>query len=374
MGQKFRAYVFLEPGKGEIRTFETPEITEERALLKVEACGICGTDKHYFQGHSPAAPFPFISGHEFIGTIVQLGKKASEGMAVFGGPLQEGDRVAVGPASLGCGTCPLCLTMPHRPALCPNRSVYGFSSTKKTPPYFGGFSEYICLYPKSYVFKLPKDMSLKRAVLTEPVAAALRAVERAYNPGEAFMGHGYGAGRIAMVLGAGPIGAMTVACLRYTGAGMIIAQDLFPGRLELAKKMGADVLIDGTQPLQKRLDEVRKLTNGLGPDVVIEAAGAPPAFQEALEFVRRGGKLIEVGHFTDNGTTAIHPFTICFKDVDIHGSWSYPAVIFRDAISFLERATLPVEDAVSHVLPLDDFQKGMDLTGAEKAGKIAIAP
>ena len=108
--------------------------------------------------------------------------------------------------------------------------------------------------------------------------------------------------------------------------------------------------------------------------MVIEAAGAPAAFQEALEFVRRGGKLIEVGHFTDNGPTVIHPFTMCFKDVDIHGSWSYPAVIFRDAISFLERTTLPVDDAVSHVLPLDDFQKGMELTGNEKAGKIAIAP
>ena len=374
MTEKFRAGVLIGPGKLEFQKFEIPEVAEDSALLKVESCGICGTDKHVFLGHSPTAPFPFIAGHEMIGTIVKLGKKASESMAVFGGPLQMGDRVAIAPASLSCGRCDFCLNMPQRPSFCPNRFVYGFTPTTKTPPMFGGYSEYIYLYPKTYVFKLPKNMPLKRAVLVEPVATALRAVERAYSPGEAFMSHGYGVGRTAMVLGAGPIGLMTVAALRYSGAGIIIAQDLLPNRLEMAKRMGADCLIDGTKPLEKRLEEVRKLTGGLGPDVVIEAAGAPPAFQESLEFVRRGGKLIEVGHFTDNGVTTIHPFTICFKDVDIHGSWSYPALIFRDAISFLERTVLPVEEVVSHILSLDELLKGLELTGSAGAGKVAITP
>jgi L-iditol 2-dehydrogenase len=374
MSGQFKAWVLTGPGKIEIQKFEIPEVAEDSALLKVEAGGICGTDKHIFLGHSPTAPFPFIGGHEIIGTIAKLGKKANEGMAVFGGPLQEGDRVAIAPTSMSCGRCDFCLNMPHRPGFCPNRFAYGFGSLKRFPPIFGGYSEYICLYPKTYVFKIPKDMPMKKAVLIEPLATALRAVERAYSPGEAFMSHGYGVGRNAMVLGVGPIGAMVVAFLRYSGAGMIIAQDLLPSRLEMSKQMGADFLIDGTKPIDKRIEEVRKLTAGLGPDVVFEAAGAPPAFAESLDFVRRGGKLIEVGHFTDNGTTTIHPFVICYKDVDIHGSWGYPMLIFRDVISFLERTILPVEEVVTHVLPFDDLLKGIELTGTKEVGKVAIVP
>ena len=370
MAEKFRACVLVTPGRMEIQEFDIPEVSEEEALLKVESCGICGTDKHIFLGHSRTASFPVVPGHEFIGKVVRVGKKANESMAVFGGPLQEGDRVAVAPASLPCGRCDNCLNMPHRPSFCRSRFGYGF----RTPPIFGGYSEYILLYPKTYVFKLPPNMPMKRAVLAEPVAAALRGVERASSTGEACFRIGYGVGTNVMVIGVGPIGAMAVACLRYTGAGMIIAQDLLPSRLDMAKRMGADILIDGTQPLEKHLIEVSKLTGGFGPDLVIEAAGAPVAFQESLEFVRRGGKIIEVGHFTDNGTTTIHPYTICFKDVDILGSWSNPMVIFRDAISFLERTALPVQDLVTHVFPLEEIGKGLELTGSEGVGKVVIVP
>ena len=371
---KCRAWVTVEPGKLTMEEFEIPAIGEECALLKVEACGICGTDKHIYIGHSPTAPFPFITGHEFLGTIVELGSKANDNMTVFGGPLKVGDRVSIAPSSTPCGHCYYCIHMPHRPALCTNRTVYGFSSVKRVPSIWGGFSEYIYLHPKTYVFKLPKDMPMKRAVLIEPLATGLRAVERAYSPGEPFMSHGYGVGRNAMVLGTGPIGLMVVASLRHSGAGLIIAQDMFDFKLDTAKKMGADVVINGALPLEERLKKVRELTDGYGPNVVIEAAGVPPAFQEALEFVRRGGKLIEVGNYADMGTTDIHPCTICLKDVDIHGCLAYPALIFRDAISLLAHTTLPIEEITTHVLPLDEFPKGLELAGSDGVGKVAIAP
>jgi len=371
---KCRAWVTVEPGKLVMEEFEIPKIPEDCALLKIEACGICGTDKHAYHGLMPTAPFPCINGHEFIGTIVELGSKANDNMAVFGGPLKEGDRVAIAPGSMPCGHCYYCIHMPHRPALCAKRIPYGFISVKRAPSIWGGYSEYIYLHPKTYVFKLPKDMSMKRAVLIEPVATALRAVERAYSPGEPFMSHGYGVGRSAMVLGAGPIGLMTVASLRYSGAGLIIAQDLFNSKLDMAKRMGADLLIDGNLPLEERLKQVREATDGVGPDVVIEAAGVPVTFREALDFVRRGGKLIEVGIFTDTGAIDIHPFLICYKDLDIHGSLIYPQLIFRDAISMLERTPLPVEEVVTHVLPLEEFPKGMELMGSEGVGKVAITP
>lgn len=370
---KCRAWVFAGPGKVIMEEFELPKIADDGALLKVEACGICGTDKHIYIGHSPQSPFPFIGGHEIVGSIQELGSMANDNMAVFGGPLSAGDRVAIAPGGKVCGRCYYCLNMPHRPSLCNNKTIiYGFSSAKKEPGIWGGFSEYIYVLPGSSIFKLPEDMSLERAVLIEPLATGLRAVERAYSPGEPFMGHGYGIGRSVMVFGAGPIGLMVVAALRYSGAGLIIAQDLLISRLEMAKQMGADVLIDGKLPLDERLKQVQELTDGVGPDVVIEAAGAPPAFREALDFVRRGGKMIEVGNFTNNGPTEIVPFFVCNKDVDIHGSWAYPQIIFKDVISMLNRTTLPIEKLVTHVLPLEEFPKGLELTGSEGVGKVVI--
>ena len=217
-------------------------------------------------------------------------------------------------------------------------------------------------------------MSTEKAVQTEPMATGLRAVERAYSPGEPFMGHGYGVGRTAMVVGTGPIGMMAIVALRFSGADLVIAQDLLQSRLDMAKRMGADHLIDGKLPLEQRLLQVQEMTDGVGPDVVIEAAGAPIAFQEALAFVRRGGKLIEVGHFTDPGTTEIHPFTICFKDLDIHGSWAYPPAIFNDALSLFSRTSLPVDEVVTHKVSLDELPDAIELVGTEGVGKVVVQP
>lgn len=372
---KSHAWVFLAPEKMETEEFEIPAVAEDCALLKVEACGICGTDKHIYLGHAPKAPFPFIAGHEIIGTIEQLGSKANESMNIFKGPLKTGDRVALAPSGKVCGRCYYCRNMPHRPAFCPNRNiVYGFTSIRKEPSLWGGYAEYIYVLPGSNVFKIPEGMSLERAILIEPISTAVRAVERAYSPGEPFMGHGYGVGRSAMVLGAGPIGLMVVTALRYSGAGLIIVQDLLSERLDKASKLGADMLIDGRLPVEERLEKVREATEGVGPDVVIEAAGAPHAFKEALDFARRGGKLIEVGNFTNNGPTEIIPFYICHKDLDIHGSWGYPALIFKDAISMLERTSLPIEEAVTHTYPLEELPKALEVVGARDAGKVVIAP
>lgn len=372
---KVRGWVMLEPGKIELEEFDLPKIAEDTALLKVEACGVCGTDKHCFSGYIKTAPFPMIPGHEFIGTIIEIGKSANDKMAVIGGgPLKEGDRVAVAPSSLACGRCWYCLHMPHRPSFCTTRTVYGFNSTKNPPSIWGGFADYVYLHPKTWAFKIPEGMSLERAVQTEPMATGLRAVERAYNPGEAFMGEGYGVGSRAMVVGTGPIGIMAIVGLRESGADLIIAQDLIQSRLDMAKRMGADMTIDATRPLEQRLKQVQDVTDGVGPDVVIESAGVPVAFQESLAFVRRGGKLIEVGHFTDPGAIEIHPFTICFKDLDLHGSWAYPPIMFKYALSLLSRTSLPVDEVVTHKVPLEEVPKAMDLVGKEGVGKIAVQP
>jgi L-iditol 2-dehydrogenase len=357
----------VEPGKLVMEEFEIPEVAKDSALLKVEASGICGTDKHVYLGHFPLTQFPLIAGHEFIGTIVELGSRASENMAVFGGSLEIGDRVAVTPSAMSCGRCYYCLHMSEQPGFCPQRNIiYGFTSTKKAPGIWGGYSEYIYLLPGSHVFKLAKDMPVKRAIMIEPAATGVRAVERAF-------GSKYKIGYRVLVLGAGPIGLMIIASLRYSGAGLIIAQDLFASRLGMAERMGADLLLDANLPFEKRLQQVKEATDGIGPDIVIEAAGVPAVFREALNFTPKGGTLIEAGHFTDTGEIAIKPFAICFQDLNIYGC-RYSPMIFEDVISMFERTPLPIEEVVTHTFPLEKFPEALELTGSADVGKIIITP
>ena len=371
---KVKAMVMEKPGKLELREFEKPHAPEDGLLLKVKACGICGTDKHMMTGKATWVKFPVIPGHEFVGVVEELGPKANDTMNVIGGPLKVGDRIAVTPASKACGSCFYCLNMPHRPQLCSNRRVYGLANCENPPYLLGGFAEYVVVDGRSWAFKIPGNVSDEVASLTEPTSVAMRAVERALNPGEAFSGQGFGAGKSAMVIGAGPIGALVVAALRYMGAGLVIATDFFPKRLEMAKKLGADVVIEGKRPFEERLAEVQKLTSGVGPDVVIEAAGNPKAFEDALTFVRRGGKLIEVGHYTDTGVAEVHPFYICQKDVDIHGSWAYPPMMFKDALDFFSRTSLPVSDLISKSMSLEQLEEGLNQVGTENVHKIVIIP
>lgn len=178
-----------------------------------------------------------------------------------------------------------------------------------------------------------------------------------------------------LVLGAGPIGQLVVAALRHVGVDQIIAADLSPSRLELARAMGAHQVVQaGNRPLAERLEEVKALTSGVGPDIAIETAGVPVVFKEALDFVRRGGIVVEVGHFTDPGGVEIRPNIICFKDLDIRGMWAYPAMQFKTALSFLKNTRAPLDRFITHRLPLDRIGEGLEITGSESAMKVVIEP
>jgi len=200
-------------------------------------------------------------------------------------------------------------------------------------------------------------------------------VERAFTPGIPQSGAGYGIGDRVAVLGSGPIGLMVVAVLRHTGAGLIIATDIVDSRLEMAKKMGADVIINAAETtIEERAQQVQDLTNGVGADIVIECAGLPVVFGEAIELVRRGGKVIELGHYCDSGNVEVNPHKICRKDIDIQGVWAYPQIQFETALEFLQRANAPLEELVTHYLPLEKFEEGIKMLGAEGVYKVVIKP
>ncbi len=369
-----QAAVMTEPGHIELRPFERPQIAPTELLLKIERTGICGSDKHMYAGHM-ALKFPLVPGHELVGTVAELGAEATEHLAIVGGPIKEGDRITTTPSSQACGRCHYCLHMPQRPTLCANRFVYGFVSSELAPAPRGGFSEYLHLTANSWVFKIPDDLSSERAVLTEPAAVATRAVERALGPGIPHIGEGLGLDKSVLVLGAGPIGQLVIAVLEHIGTDLIIAADLSPSRLELARSMGAHQVVNvGQGSLEERQEAVQAMTQGVGPDIVIETAGVPIAFKESLDLVRRGGMVVEVGHFTDPGEVGIHPHIICFKDLDIRGMWAYPPMQFKTALSFLKNTRAPLDRFITHRLGLDRIGEGIDITGSEGSMKVVIEP
>ncbi len=369
-----QAAVMLQPGRIQLREFEKPRPTEDSLLLQVDKVGICGSDKHMYLGHT-ALKFPVIPGHEVVGTVAELGTRANQVMNVMGGPIKTGDRVTVVPGSKNCGRCYYCLHVPGRPTLCSGRTIYGFSNSE-TPPYLTGeFAEYTYIHGNSWVYKIPESIPEEIAVLTEPVAVATRAVERACAPGLPQVGDGYSIGSRVAVLGCGPIGLLVIAVLRDSGAGTIIATDLVDSRLDMAKRMGADVVINvGQTTSEKRLEQIQELTDGVGVDIALECAGLPIVFSEALDVVRRGGKVIEVGHYTDSGETRVRPHQICNKDLDVCGVWAYPQIQFQTALDFLQRTRAPLHELITHHLPLNQLETGIDMLGEEGVYKVVIEP
>ena len=368
-----QAAVMTQPGAVEVREFPRPGIAADELLLDIESTGICGSDKHIYAGHMPLQ-FPLVPGHELVGRIAELGPRAAEEMAVVGGPLAEGGRVTTTPSSTACGRCHYCLHMPQRPTLCTGRYVHGFVSCDLPPAPRGGFAEQMHLGPRSWIFKIPDELSSDRAVLTEPAAVATRAVERALGPGIPHIGEGLGMDKSVLVLGAGPIGQLVVAVLAHIGTDLIIASDLSASRLEMAAAMGAHQVLDAADGLEERQQAVQELTGGIGPDIVIETAGVPVVFKESLDLVKRGGIVVEVGHFTDPGGVDIRPNTVCFKDLDIRGMWAYPAMQFKTALSFLKNSAAPLDRFITHRVALADTEEGIRLTGSEGSMKVVVEP
>ena len=371
-----KASVLEDVGKLAVHDYPRPDVGEGAILLDMELCGVCGTDIHLYGGNMKI-PFPVIPGHEFVGRIREMGEGA-ESLEVKGQPLAEGDLVTVVPGTnLFCGTCYFCRFMPHKPTYCTNRRVMGVNlSSGESPHLLGGWAEEIYVDAAHYwVYKVPEGVPAEVAVLAEPMAVSSRAMERAYSPGVPTSGEGFGPGDGVVIQGAGPIGLLAIATARIAGAGEIIAVDMVDERLEIAEKLGADHIIDmrSVTDLASRVAEVKRLTNGIGADVVIECAGVPAAFAEGIELTRRGGRFVEVGHYTDPGNVEVNPHTICMKDLDILGSWAYPPTQFDTALQLLKRGMndLPLAEIITHKFSVAEAERAIETVRNRKGIKMA---
>jgi len=373
------AATLVEPGKYELREYLLPEPAPGCVVVKMEMSGICGTDKHTFQGFvtqygGRRLEFPIIQGHENVGTIAAIGGDGRY-TDYEGVPLCVGDRVVVG-ANVSCGQCYYCRhDFPYY--CCEKTTDYGNNLSAKHPPHlFGGWAQYIYILPGSFLVKVPDDLPTEVAVLTEVFAVAVgldRAKQMSAFPNESFRFDD-----TVVVLGVGPLGMCFLMKARMLGAGTIIAVDLSEYRLSFARRLGADHVIDaGKMSRAERLQMVRDLTSGRGADVVVECAGVPQAVPEALEMLRVSGMLVEAGNFSDLGEVAISPHRhLCAKNVRILAVGGEEPAAYGPSMRQMARYMkhYPLGEFVTHRYPLREVNVAMERAIAPESLKVVLEP
>jgi threonine dehydrogenase-like Zn-dependent dehydrogenase len=381
--QTVLAATLVEPGKYELREYPLPEPAPGCVLVKMEMSGICGTDKHTYQGFTTQYAgvgggkqirFPIIQGHENVGTVAAIGGDGH--YADFEGvPLKVGDRVVVG-ANVSCGNCYYCShDFPYY--LCENMTDYGNNLSAADPPHlFGGWSQYMYIVPGSFLVRVPDDLPSEVAVLTEIMAVTVgldRAKQMSAFPTDAFLFDD-----TVVVVGVGALGMCFLMKARMLGAGTIIAVDLSDYRLQFARRLGADYTLNAaTTTLADRLDFVRGLTRGRGADLVIETAGVPQAFTESLELMRLGGMLVEAGNFSDLGEVPISPHRhICAKSARILGVGGEEPAAYGPSMRQMARYMnhYPLREFVSHHYALRDVEEAVHKSVAADSMKVVINP
>ncbi len=313
----------------ETREYPIPEVTEGTVLLKQELGGICGTDLHNWEHQRLTGSI--ILGHENVGIIDKLGAGVTTDH--LGQPVKEGDRVILVPGT--------------------NQGAYGFLPSEEEPYLRGGFADYIFLWNPDTVF-LKTEMPPEVAVLTEPFSIGVHGVMRS----------GLQFGDTVVIQGSGAIGLLTLVCAKLSGAGRLVLVGGPPGRLQLGKRLGADLTIDIAEfpDPEERKRIVRDFTpGGEGADVVFECAGFLGAIPEGLDYLKQSAIYVEMGHFVDVGTFECNPNSMFMrKNLRFEAVWASRPEHFVRALPILEKQEYPYEDLISHVIPVERVAEGFN--------------
>lgn len=343
-----KALVKQDAGEGNvlIEEVEEPQITrDDEVKIAVRAAGICGTDIEILHGRDALFRPPVIFGHEFSGEIVGIGK----GVERF----KVGDRVVFESTVQTCGECRYCRE--GRPNLCSTRLIAGFN----TP---GGFAEF-SVRRQRYVHRLPDTVSFAAAALCEPLAVSTHAVLELtpITPGE-----------IVTVIGPGPIGLLCLQLVRAAGArSIVIGTTQDATRLNLAKDLGAEFVININKEEKDLARLVADLTDGYGVDVVFGCTGARPAFTLGIDLLRKGGRYTQIGLFTKEVPFPIDKMS--YRELKLQGSFAQKTWNWERALSLLGRGlvdTLPL----ATTLPMSRWGEGFALAEKKEAIKVVLEP
>lgn len=321
-----------------------PRILSNEVQVKVGAAGICGTDLHFYRGEWEVKT-PLVPGHEFSGTISEVGKDVRG--------FEVGDRVVAEP-NMVCGKCYFCL-MSDRNFFCERLRAVGVDVD-------GAFAEYVKVKAQN-VYRFPESLSFEEAALIEPLACCIRGLDRI----------NIEAGDTAAIVGAGPIGLLLLQLVKMAGASMVIQTDLDEERLNLARELGADftVNVQDEDPVRA----IKELTSGYGVDVAVEAVGSPEAITQAMEATRRGGHLNVFGVSPQNAVWAVKPFDLYSKELTITTSYRSPFT-FQRAVKMASSGKLKLKPLISHVFSLDEIVRVFEMLDRklEKTVKIIVKP
>ncbi len=351
-------------GHFDIKEYPMPEVGDGDILVKVEGCGVCGTDAHEFK-RDPFGLIPVALGHEGTGEIVKMGKNVKTDSA--GKPLNIGDKVV---------TCMIFKDNPDITMFDLNKQNVGGADVYGLLPdddihLNGWFADYILIREGSTVFNV-SDLDLDSRVLIEPCAVLIHAVERAKTTGILRFNS-----RV-VVQGCGPIGLICIAILRTMGIENIVAVDGEEKRLNFAKEMGAGAVVNfkNHKGIEELTEGVKNAFGGYLADFAFQCTGSPVAHANIYKFIRNGGGLCELGFFINGGDATINPhFDICSKEITTVGSWVYTLRDYATTFDFLKRAKgigLPIEKLITHKFPLEDINEALEVNLKMEGLKIAI--
>ena len=378
MPQKVRAAVMTAPKKMEVRRFDYPKVGKDDLVVKVDMCGICGTDQHLWLGEL-GAKYPVIPGHEPIGTVDKIGSAAAQELEVQGQVLSEGDRV-VWSNSIPCGKCYGCrwLAWP-KSHFCTSEETYGFDNCEDPrlrPWLTGGFAEYLMIKPKTWVYKVPDELPTDVAVLMDALVS-IRGVETSMSV-VPVMREGFAQFDTVVIQGAGPVGVLAAFKAKAMGAGKVVMIGGPKERLKIARKFGADQTIDIAEVKKDsdRIQAIRDATAKIGADLVVECTGFPSAVPEGIEMLRMGGTYVLIGCWANRGPVGIDPSRIVTRELHIVGQrYAAPQQYGRD-LKFLSKflKEYPFGELVTHRFGLDEVGDALRQQGNFGGMKLAVTP
>ncbi len=361
---KGRVAALVGPAEVTIKEFEVPEPEPGAVLAKVRRANTCGSEVHIYHFHHPLIR-QCVLGHEFVGEIAALGEGVETDYA--GNPVGVGDRI-IAPYYLTCRKCPACLRGDFN--LCQRAYAFWSQPPEVEPHFHGAFATHYYVHPDQYFYKVPDSIP------DEVVAGANCGLSQVL-----FGLHqiGLSMGDSLVVQGAGGLGLYASAVGKYMGARVIVIEGI-PERLDLAKRFGAEEVVDmkeHTTP-EERVEQIQSLTGGYGADVVLEVTGVPAAFVEALQIARPGGRVVEIGNVSvgKEHETSLAPGLITRKMLRVQGFVRYHPWYLHRALRFLElkHRDHPFNELTDREYPLEEAGEAIEREEAKQVARPAVVP
>ena len=330
-----------------MRDIPEPEVGAQDLLIKVNACGICGSDVHGYDGATGRRIPPLVMGHEAAGVVARIGTEVHS--------FRVGDRVTFD-STISCGKCLFCGKGDVN--LCDNRQVLGVSCSDYRRD--GAFAEYVVV-PQHIAYALPDSLPFEKAALIEAVSIAVHAARiTGIQPVDA-----------AVVIGAGMIGLLAVQAFKVYGCTKVIAVDLEESKLALARQLGADETLLAADP--DLLAKLKSFTNGRGPDIAVEVVGVQKSIRTAIDSVRRGGTVTLVGNLAPQVEVPLQ--TVVTRQLRLLGSCA-SAGEYRECIHLMDTGVINVDPLISALAPLSEAAAWFNRLYAREPGlmKVILQP